>query len=137
MEIGEPNPISPAPYLRSRLRYRKVAAGADSSDPLEHDEVRHVAHHVGQLVVLRRVDGGHAELLQLGLVALGDDAADDYRRGDALLVQQAEDLGHELEVTTREDRDADQVDVLIPRRSSDLGRCEANPLVDHFETSVA
>ena len=36
----------------------------------------------------------------------------------------------------RQDRDADEVDVLGDRRRDDLGRCQADPLVDDLEAGV-
>src|SRR4051794_30547874 len=101
------------------------------------DQIDDVAHDPVDLEVLRRVDAGDAGGEHLALVGRGDDAADDDRDLTAGLVEQADDVGDELAVRPREDREADHVNVFLDRRADDLLGGEADAGVDHLHADVA
>ena len=112
-------------------------------------------HHAGRSLALRisstmrsmivvipksfgREDRRDAGGLHLAGVGVGDDAADDQRHvADAGLRHGLLHVRHELHVRAREDRQADAVDVLGHRRGDDLGRRQADALVDDLEAGVA
>src|SRR5207244_4964295 len=62
-----------------------LLAGASRSG-----QVADVGHDARELEILRRVDGRHAQALELGPVVGRDDAADPHRRLDAGLLQEAQ-----------------------------------------------
>ncbi len=75
-----------------------------------------------ELEVLGRVDGA-TPLPEEHLGVLGrDDPADHHRGVDPFRTQAVEDLGDQLEVGAREDREPDHVDVLVAGGRDDLGR---------------
>ena len=84
-------------------------------------EVGDLVHDVGDSVVLGREHPRDAGSFERGPIGIGDYPADDDRRSHADILQHAQRLRHEIEVRTREDREADHVDVLVarwPRRSA-------------------
>ena len=91
-----------------------------------------------QLEVLRRVDRGDAA----GRAARGRSSSGmmpptTTGASTPSAREQRDDLGHELEVAARQDRQADHVDVLVARRRRDLLGREADALVDDLHAGVA
>src|SRR3954470_19252169 len=120
-----------------RGRGIKPKCGLVSPGPVGLGEGGDLLHHPGDLEVLGGVHGGDAEALELGLVLGRDDAADDDGGVDAVLGEEADDLGHQLEVAAGEDRDAHDVDVLVPGGGGDLLGREPDALIDDLHARVA
>ena len=88
-------------------------------------------------IVLGRVDRGDAVGEQCRRVVVGHDAADHDLGVHARVRRPSTTSRHERQVRTREDREPDDVDVLVARRRDDLFGRESDPLVDDFEAGVA
>ena len=84
-----------------------------------------------------RVDAATPASLQRRDVLLGDDPADDHRRGHAGLAQRVDHRGDQLAVRAGEDRQPDHVHALLQRRGGDLGGGQADPFVDDVHARVA
>src|SRR6187200_844026 len=101
------------------------------------DEVDDLAHDLVDVEVLRRVDPVDAGLAQALGVGGRDDAAGHNRGLDLLVAQAAHHLRHQLQVGAGEDREADDVDVLLQGGLGNLLGGEADALVDHLHAGVA
>jgi len=82
---------------------------------------------------------GDAESLELRLVVVGDDPAHQYEGvlERVVLFEPLDYLRHEGTVRSREDRDAEDVHVLLDRRLDDVLRRPVQPGVDDLEAGVA
>src|SRR4051794_11251988 len=85
-----------------------------------------------------REDLGHAELLELRDVLVGDRASDGHEDvPGVLLLEEVDDLRHERHVRAGEDRQADGVGVLLQRGLDDLLRRLVQAGVDDLHPCVA
>ena len=127
-----------APTTIMYTALRSLAASPSVRRPSESSrgEVGELAHQDSQLEVLRGVDGRHTGRLEGGFVLGRDDATDHHGGVHALLPQQAHDLGHQLQVAPRQDRQPDHVDVLVAGDGGDLLGGQADALVDDLEAGV-
>src|SRR5207248_6181254 len=75
--------------------------------------------------------------LQLCTVRVRNDATDHYRRADPGGTELGKRLRYQCEVGAGQDRQSDDVDVLVARGSRDLGRAEPDALVDDLYAGVA
>ena len=107
------------------IRPRAASAGFDDVDDLAHD--------AAEVVVLRRVDARDAHRLQPLGILRRDDAADDHRHvAEPAGAQPLQHLPHQGDVRAGEDGEADDMHAFLQRRIDDLGRRQADALIDHF-----
>src|SRR5258708_29179446 len=86
----------------------------------------------------RSEDLPDAERLELGRIFIRNDAAAENRDvAGAALRQQANDLGEERHVRSRQDAEADRVHVFLHGRFGDHLGCLMQSRVNHFEAAVA
>src|SRR3954451_3650993 len=103
----------------------------------QRDQLDDLSHDLVDVEVLRRIDAGDAGVPQRLRVGRRDYPADHDRYLDAFCLQQANDLGDQVEVRPGEDREADHVDVLLQGRLRDLLGGQANALVDNLHAHVS
>src|SRR6056297_1330885 len=122
-------------YASSRAgRPRAMAA---ESAPAGGHVVDDVVHDARQLEVLRRVDRGDTGVEEPWSIGFGDDPADDHRGIDPLGPDEPDHLGDQLQMAAREDRQTDDVDVLVAGDGGDLLGGEPDALVDDLHAGVA
>ena len=86
----------------------------------------------------RSEDAGDSGLFEIGAVGLGDDATRHHQHvACAGVAQCGDELRQQRRMGTREDRAADDVDILFDRSGDDGIHAAAQPCVDHLEAFVA
>jgi hypothetical protein len=100
------------------------------------DQIGDLAHDPVEVEVLGGVDASHAGFPQRLCIGRRDDATDHDRYVELGLAEQADDLRHQLAMGSREDRQPNDVDILVTRRGGDLLRGEADALVDDLHAHV-
>ena len=122
--------------LRKRRELTAQAARSLVAASVGCGEISQLGEHVPDGEVLRCVDRRDALVTKLGLILIRDDAADDDRGVYPPCVQPVQHLRHEVEMAPRQDRDADNIDVLVVRGGRYLIGGQPYPLIDDLEARV-